>query len=287
MLKIIFNKKWESWWLKVDEANITRVLMNYQFHILGYEIEYNGNTKVIPHNTLVKLILTNKIKLKGTNDALAAETRIRDAARDKPHKTVQTFEYVDNAILHNLYLNSGSLEFKRVNSVNNARLKATTLGLRVIELPNGKIAIIDEFNVITIMYEEEKIYLITISNHNVATVHFNEIFTDKRFDKLDTSGLDFSLISEAKYTFFDIIVKQFTLGNQNGTNIMDMTGLFCNFKSKQLDIRGLSVEAVSDTFRMFNGTTVDRLDISKDSFNTLKGIRDTFKNTNIEAIFDE
>lgn len=271
----------------MDGASITRVLLNYQFHILGYEVEYNGNTKVIPHNTLKKLILTNKIKLKDTNDALAAETRIRDAARDKPHKTVQTFEYVDNAILHNLYLNSGSLEFKRVNSVNNARLKATTLGLRVIELPNGKIAIIDEVNAITVMYEQEKLYLITVSDHNVATVHFNEIFTDKRFDKLDTSGLDFSLISEAKYTFFDIIVKQFTLGNQNGTNIMAMTGMFCGFKSKQLDIRGLSVEAVSDTFRMFNGTTVDRLDISKDSFNNLKGIRDTFKNTHIEAIFDK
>ena len=266
-----------------------RILNNCKYNVIGIEAKYEDETIAdFPIDTFRLMLNLGKLRVIGDCKGGSADDILREIYHNVPMKIVETFDYVDLSHLSKLKLDSGSLIFKHVNNLNDVRAKAKILGLKIVGLEGNKLALIDNFNTITIIYQTDKLYLKTeTDNVRVTNLTFADLFTSNKFNKIDMSGLDFSLVSKARYTFFDITVSEFTLGKQNGTNILEANGMFRNFQSKKLDLRGLSLDIIYDTRQMFERASIDELYVSKHSFSVLKELRETFSNTNIKALYAE
>ena len=266
-----------------------RILNNCKYNVIGIEAKYEDETIAdFPIDTFRLMLNVGKLNVIGDCKGKSADDILREIYHNVPMKLVETFDYVDLSSLSRLKLDSGSLIFKHVNNLNDVRAKAKILGLKIVELEGNKLALIDNFNTITIIYQADKLYLKTETDSiRVTNITFADLFTSNKFNKIDMSELDFSLVSKARYTFFDVTVSEFIMGKQNGTNILEATGMFRNFQSKKLDLRGLSLDMIYGAYEMFEKASIDELYVSKHSFSVLKELRETFSNTNIKALYAE
>ena len=266
-----------------------RILNNCKYNVIGIEAKYEDETIAdFPIDTFRLMLNLGKLRVIGDCKGGSADDILREIYHNVPMKIVETFDYVDLSSLSRLKLDSGSLIFKHVNNLNDVRAKAKILGLKIVELEGNKLALIDNFNTITIIYQADKLYLKTETDSiRVTNITFADLFTSNKFNKIDMSELDFSLVSKARYTFFDVTVSEFIMGKQNGTNILEATGMFRNFQSKKLDLRGLSLDMIYGAYEMFEKASIDELYVSKHSFSVLKELRETFSNTNIKALYAE
>lgn len=266
-----------------------RILNNYKYKVIGIEAKYEDETIAdFPIDTFRLMLSIGKLRVIGDCKGESADDIIQKIYHNVPMKIVETFDYVDLSHLSRLKLDSGSLIFKHVNNLNDVRAKAKILGLKIVGLEGNKLALIDNFNTITIIYQADKLYLKTeTDNIRVTNITFADLFTSNKFNKIDMSELDFSLVSKTRYTFFDVTVSEFILGKQNGTNILEATGMFRHFQSKKLDLRGLSLDMIYGAYEMFEKASIDELYVSKHSFSVLKELREPFSNTNIKALYAE
>lgn len=266
-----------------------RILNNYKYKVIGIEVKYEDETIAdFPIDTFRLMLSVGKLNVIGDCKGKSADDILREIYHNVPMKLVETFDYVDLSSLSRLKLDSGSLIFKHVNNLNDVRAKAKILGLKIVGLEGNKLALIDNFNTITIIYQADKLYLKTETDSiRVTNITFADLFTSNKFNKIDMSELDFSLVSKTRYTFFDVTVSEFIMGKQNGTNILEATGMFRNFQSKKLDLRGLSLDMIYGAYEMFEKASIDELYVSKHSFSVLKELRETFSNTNIKALYAE
>lgn len=256
----------------------TACIKNYYDVLLGVQLADENNPyniKLMPLSTLRRLIHERKIHVRAeTEDNKFHECNtlyeilsiINDERKEFIY--VNTFDLTATIKVRELLLSDGSVTFKRVKNLKNIVTKARALSSKFAEINEHLIAIADDSEDLTIMYDTDELYMISgASNQNLRLALLHE---SGKFRVIDLSNVNFELLSTIEALLRDVNADSIIFGEKDASNVLTMDYAFEYATIKNLDMLDVQFENLQPGKNVFASSIIKNRNIPSSMLNCLK-----------------